>query len=332
LVVLYPEDRVASTIRQTIVVPLAVGTIAAVALAITVTLLARRVVRPIEQLQKRALAVADGDFRRLPLPERNDEIRDLSRSFDDMAARLADYAQQVRQNERLRTLGQLGGALAHQLRNFATGARMALDLHVRHCPTAADDESLGVVRRQLTLMESYLSRFLHLGQPRQLQHAALRLDEVAAEVVALLSPLAQHAAVELTYHRPSEPVGLSGDADALQQLLTNLATNAIEAARARPEGQRKVVVEFTGGESGFVNCLVRDTGLGPAPAVAERVFEPFVTEKPDGTGLGLAMARQIAAEHGGTLEWQRAGAWTTFLLRLPVAQLEDAHGSLACRR
>ena len=330
--VLSPADQRWAAHRQVILAPLVVGACAVIVVAIVVMVLARRVVRPIQTLRGRALAISAGDFQQQPLPERNDEIRDLAQSINEMAQRLERYAEQVRQNERLRTLGQLGGGLAHQLRNFATGARMALDLHRRQCNVDGQDESLLVAGRQLKLMESYLQRFLRLGQSRPVTRQTTSWQAIVEDVLPLVQPTASHAKVQFTVNQPDAPVEILGDCDALQQMLTNLLLNAIEAARLNPQGERRVVVEVASTTDGQALLTVKDSGCGPASDVEPRMFEPFVTEKPDGTGLGLSMAREIAVEHGGTIHWQRDATMTSFVVQLPISHREEQHGSIACCR
>ena len=115
LLVLFPEERWRSPGRQALVVPLGVGAVAVLAAVLVTTLLARRFVLPIQQLRRQAASVAQGDFGEVPLTPRDDEIRDLTISLNQMAEQLARYEDQVRRNERLRTLGQLGGGIAHQI-------------------------------------------------------------------------------------------------------------------------------------------------------------------------------------------------------------------------
>ena len=104
-----------------------------------------------------------------------------------------------------------------------------------------------------------------------------------------------------------------GDADQLAQLFLNVLGNAVEAAG--PGGRVRITMTPTPQSA---RIEVRDNGPGPPPSVAERLFEPFVTGKPDGVGLGLAAARHAAIAHGGKLSWRREDGWTCFVIELPV--------------
>lgn len=324
LIVLYPEERWAVARRQVIYPPLVAGGIAAVLAVAIAALLARRVVQPLEALQRKAAAIERGDFSPMPLAARNDEIQDLARSINRMVERLARYEADVRQNERLRTLGQLGAGIAHQLRNAATGARLALDLHRQECPLEPACESLEVAGRQFTVMENYLKRFLTLGRRESGQFEKIDLAALVNDVLPLVRPACGHARVELRFERPDAPAVVSGNQQSLTQLLINLLTNAIEAAAAHPSPRPAgpsigaVQVEISTDGNGCAECRIGDTGEGPSPAVAATLFEPFVSDKPDGTGLGLAVVRQIADEHGANLSWNRAAGMTWFVVAFPA--------------
>jgi signal transduction histidine kinase len=281
--------------------------------------LAARVTRPINKLQSQVARIAEGDFQPLPVPERNDEIRDLAAAINRMAQMLARYEDQVRRAERLRTLGQLGGGIAHQMRNAATGCRMALDLHRRDCPPGIDFESLDVAGRQLTLMEKYLQRFLTLGRASARQHAPVDLAALVESVLPLVRPSAQHVGVELEFSPPPESLVVQGDAESLEQLLVNLLLNGVEAAASNPKvGRPAVRVCLSRGDGSRIQLEVRDTGPGPATTIGTDIFEPLVTEKPDGTGLGLSVAREITQQHGGHIRWERSGMETCFIVELGV--------------
>ncbi len=328
MVVLYPEDRWVAMRNQLMIGPLVVGLIGIVVLSVAVTLAARRVVAPLEGLRKCAMVIAEGNFAPISLPNRNDEVRDLTVALNAMAEQLSQYEITVRQNERLRTLGQIGGGLAHQLRNAATGARMALDLHARSCPSNREDPSVGIAVRQLMLMEVTIQRILTLGQPRRWARDSVCLSSLVAETVELLSPAFQHADVALGFVAPNEALIVSGDTKALEQVTWNLLFNALEAVQ-QTIGDRDVSVTLEHGPSDIVRFVVEDSGCGPADAMTDRLFEPFATDKPDGTGLGLAVVKTIVEEHSGTLEWQRVDRRTRFIVELPLIEVGDLHGTPA---
>ena len=169
------------------------------------------------------------------MSRRDDEIRDLALSINRMTETLGRYEQSVRQNERLRTLGQLGAGMAHQLRNSATGAWMAVELHQRQCPAGPESRSLEVALGQLRLMESYLQRFLTLGRPSAGVREPVALEPLVRDVLGLVGPAGAHAKIELSFESCPEPLAVLGDAEALRQVLVNLILNAIEAASRQPK-------------------------------------------------------------------------------------------------
>src|SRR5439155_5097314 len=118
----------------------------------------------VRDLEHRTRLIAGGDFRPLPLPMADDELTDLCKSVNDMARRLAEFQEASQLNERLRVLGQFSGGLAHQLRNAAAGAKLAVELFLAENP-GADPEPLRVALRQLARIESNLRQFLDLGKP-----------------------------------------------------------------------------------------------------------------------------------------------------------------------
>jgi signal transduction histidine kinase len=333
--ILFPEENYQALVRQGFVPPLIVGGVA-LALAIVLgAVMAAHVTRPIGRLRRHVQQISQGNFQPLALPARNDELRDLASAVNHMAGMLAKYEGQVRRNEKLRTLGQLGGGLAHQLRNSATGCRMALDLHRRECPRRDDCENLDVAARQLTLMERYLERFLSLGSGQPRPPARLDLADLLKSAVALVRPAAKHHGVGLEWAAPAAPLAINGDPAELEQVFVNLLINALEAAvgaasRAAPAAPPNVAVE-TMTDRGSVLIEVSDNGPGPAPGVRDSLFEPLVTDKADGTGLGLAVAREIVERHAGRIAWQRCGERTCFQVRLPLAETRDETGC-ECKR
>ena len=143
------------------------------------------------------------------------------------------------------------------------------------------------------------------------------MGPLVADVLSLVRPSYVHAGIELEYVPPPGPLVVQGDREALRQLVTNLLINAAEAAVAGPRRPPRVCVGF-GGDGGKGSLWVRDSGPGPDPAVRDRLFESLATTKPDGAGLGLFVARQIADRHKGRLHWRRDGETTDFCFEFPL--------------
>jgi signal transduction histidine kinase len=272
-------------------------------------------------LHRRTRLIAAGDFSPMPLPDRDDEIRDLTRSVNDMAQRLAQFQQTVRRTERLRLLDQVSGGLAHQLRNGLTGARLAVQLFMQENPDNQGNDALEVALRQLRLLESQLQRFLELGHSGQLEKTPCSLADLVDEAVSLLGPRCRHTGIELVWQTPDSPALVEADAGQLGQVIVNLLGNAIEAAG--PGGQVSIEV----GQDEIAWLEVCDSGLGPTEVIAEHLFEPFVTGKPEGVGLGLAVSRQVVEAHGGQVTWLRRAGQTCFRVELPPLEASRAsHG------
>ena len=313
LYIFYPEAQLRDALWEAIWPSLVLGgSVVLASLGLTVGL-GQRLSRRLRDLERRTRLIAAGDFSPMPLPRRDDEIRDLTRSVNEMAGRLAQFQETARRTERLRLLGQVSGGLAHQLRNGLAGARLAVQLFLRECAGKVDASALDVALRQMTLLETHLKRFLDLGRQGPARAEPCSLKTLVGQAVELLRPQCQHAGIDLRWKPPADEAAVSGDAGQMAQLILNVLGNAVEAAG--PGGSVEAAVT-TGGEEAVV-LEVRDSGPGPSPEVAERLFEPFVTGKPEGVGLGLAVARQVAEAHGGRITWWREQGRTCFRVELP---------------
>jgi signal transduction histidine kinase len=270
----------------------------------------QRLVGRIRALEKRTRQIAAGDFSPMPLPYAKDELRDLTVSVNDMAERLAKLNQAVERTERLRLTSQLASGLAHQLRNGVTGAKLSVQVYLSE-HAEEDTEALDVTLRQLNLMESNLRRFIDLGRPGSGKREACSLTRILSEVVELHRPRCKHAGIELLWDPPDYEYVIVGDAGQLADLFVNLVGNAVDALGS--SGEVSITVRRAGER---IVVEVSDSGPGPPPEVASRLFEPFVTGKPEGIGLGLAVARHAAEAHGGGIAWRREKGRTIFRVEL----------------
>ncbi|MFL5339197.1 MAG: sensor histidine kinase [Gemmataceae bacterium] len=312
LYILYPESLLNDAIWQAVRPTLVLGaTVGLAALGLTLVA-AQRLVSRVRDLERRTRQIAAGEFSPMPLPRRDDELRDLAQSVNDMAARLAQLQDAVSRSERARLLGQLSGGLAHQLRNAVTGAKLAVQLHAQSC-AGGDGEALEVAERQLSRMSADLQRFLDIGRDGG-KRVACSLPALISDAVSLLRPQCRHAHIDLRWQPPEKELWTTGDAGQLGHLVLNVVSNAVEAAG--PGGSVEVQL---GRDGSTAKLEVRDNGPGPAPEIAARLFDPFVTGKDEGIGLGLAVAKQVADAHGGRIAWRRDDGRTVFEVRLPTS-------------
>lgn len=323
--------------------------VAAVTLAVLVPVgvhATDRLGRRIGRIERHVGRIAAGDFGRTIEEEdssqhQTDEISRLLMSVNSMSLALAELRSSLAAGERQRLLGQLAAGFAHEFRNGLTGARLAIDLHRTRCQNAADDESsdesLVVARRQLDIMEEEVHGLLALGRSTEVTSGLIPLDVLLDEVRELVDPRASHAGVRLTVSSSGAGV-VSGRRESLRAAVANLALNAIEAAcetaaerDAAHPGSVQIWAEPVEQDDGrsMVSIIVEDSGIGPPAELSVSVFDPFVTGKPEGIGIGLALVKMVAEEHGGSIAFERRQGRTRFTLTLPEASLAAVEETLS---
>ena len=250
-------------------------------------------------------------------------LRDLSR--------IRALEAEVRRGERLAALGQMALALAHEIRNPLGAIRGVAQLLGDELGGASPfREHVRVVLAEIDRVNRVMEALLDLGRPLTLTFGFVNLHELLDHVTLLGEPAARAHEVQLVRrYDPSLPP-LWADADRLVQVFQNLVQNGIEAM---PGGGRLTLttrlsldtvfggrVDLGAGPRPLVEVQVTDEGEGIPPELLDRVFDPFVTTKPRGLGLGLALAHRIVEEHRGALRVQSApGKGTTFSCHLPIA-------------
>jgi signal transduction histidine kinase len=309
--VFYSQSQRRRLLSEAIWPPLWVGVAALAAASALSFWLAAKVGKPIAAVRGHFAQLAAGNYSPLDVPARDDEVRDLVVAANTLAKQLEQRDLAVRRSARSTLLGQLSGGLCHHLRNASAGAKLAVQLHRRRC--AADDgESLTVALRQLDFAEQYVQRMLTLGKPAPLKMQSLDLRDVVQDALSLVEPTFRHRGVTLRRQLPEgsfQP--LNADREQLRQLLVNLLLNAVDAAG----DAGWVRIELLELEQS-VRLSIADSGDGPPPEIRDRLFEPFVTGKPDGIGLGLAASRHIAELHGGAIRYD-GSTGTRFDVILP---------------
>ncbi len=316
LVVFYPETSLRQARREAVMPSLLLGFGSLGVMVLVSGLIAQRLSARIRRVERQVARIAAGDFHELEIGGRPDEVGELTISINRMCSQLRGMRQMIHDSERARLLAQLAAGLAHQLRNSLTGARMSIQLHARRHPASAGDETLLVALRQLELTEEQVKGLLSAGRLERRPPEICDLGQLLEEVARLVDPACQHARVTLSRERGGrgESVDVLADRSSLRVAVLNLALNAIDAAG--PGGTVRLAARQ---HIDQIADDVVDNGPGPPPEIAQTLCEPFVTSKPEGVGLGLMLAQQVAADHGGQLSWSRAGGETRFSLTFPTA-------------
>ncbi len=257
--------------------------------------LARGVLRPLEDLRVATARFASGDTAARvetgPVAE-NDELAALSLAFNRMVGLVARAEDRRVRSERLAAVGEMSASVAHELLN---------PLMVILASTAEP-----VVRAEAEHARRVVEGLLGFARPGEEAPAPVCLSAVAQRVADRFGPLADAAGVRLQVVGDAAPVLASPSA--ARQILDNLVRNAVEAS---PVGTFVEVVVEEG------RVLVLDRGAGIPPAVRQRLYEPFVTGRSQGTGLGLAVAARIARAQGGELlHEERPGGGTIAVWRV----------------
>jgi signal transduction histidine kinase len=239
----------------------------------------------------------------------------------EVCRRLQEQERDLLRAEQLAAVGQLAAGVAHEVRNPLTGIKFLIESALRMTnPVPLTGEDLRLIRQEIVRIERTVQGLLDFARmpPPDRQPHDLRV--LVAEATALARSRAERKPVETCVTLPDEPVPLSADRDQMLSLLTNLLFNAIDATPLGGRVSVRVALEPSG-----IIVEVTDTGPGIDPSVVARLFTPFVTTKPTGTGLGLTVARRVARDHGGTLtaaNGLEGGA--CFTLTLPAPEVSRA--------
>lgn len=280
-------------------------------------LYARRVLRPLKHVTARADAVASGDLSAERAIDTGDEIGELSATFEGMVQAISDARERVLAAERLAAIGKMAAHVTHEVRNPLSSIALNLELLEEEL-THADPEVkhlLRAIEQEVERLSNLSDQYLSMARRKKPEVEECDLGALVRSAVDFMKPEVARHGVELSADIPAQLPWANVDQGQIRQVLFNLVRNAREAM---PEGGR-VLIRLAR-EADVLEVRVSDNGPGVAPERIEQLFDPFFTTKDHGTGLGLAVSRQILAAHGGRLEyWPIAPHGSAFLLLLPVA-------------
>ena len=296
-------------------------------------------VQPIQSLLRGAAALGRGDLNyRVPEPRQGSELAQLAREFNRMADNLAEQRQttereaerrlklerELRDTERLATIGRLAAGVAHEIGTplNVIDARTEQLLERTDAPLPIRQRNLTIIRTQIDRITRIVRQLLNLARPYQLHRAPTAAKTLIANVIELIETDAARAQIELVVNQTEELL-FEVDSELIHQVLLNICQNGLYAT---PAGGC-LSIECNGptllkNGQHFASIIVRDNGTGIAPEHLAHLFDPFFTTKDvgNGTGLGLAVSRRIVEEHSGWITaTNNATGGAKFTVHLPLA-------------
>lgn len=330
-----PRDRLERA-AQAFWLPMATGILSTLAVGIAALWIANRMVRRLELLERQVQRIAQGDYshgvdqqsdsRTGPRDASSkDSIASLTRTINAMSQQLDKAQGEIAKAERARLINVLASGMAHQLRNSLAGALLLLQTMLKRLTNPPDEIPFAI--QQIQLAEESIRRLLTISRPgRHVEDQPMSIAEIHRQLECYIQSIVSHH--QLRWRIRCDSVDPTIDlgrivpaGSSVVSSLLNLAMNAIEAHLETSKG-----AEASSGEiSGIVECvyrfdpkdemhhwILRDDGPGPDPAIASQMFDPFVTGKREGVGLGLPTASMLAKQLGGDLQWRRSNGWTEF--------------------
>ena len=231
----------------------------------------------------------------------------------------------LHRNSRLVALGEFASAIAHEINQPLTAIATYNSTCLRLLEAGQADsaelrEAMQKCREQAKRAGAIIRRLREFLRQPAPALAEQDLNSTAIEALQAVEVNAAQAGVELKFEPAAELPRVRMDPLLIEQVLLNLVRNAIEAVQGLPQPSRRVVITTEPAGAHAVRLSVADRGAGVAAALKPKLFEAFVSDKPGGLGLGLAICRSVVESHGGTIAHEESAPGARFSFILPVAR------------
>jgi len=319
IVVMSRHENQESLVAHAIYLPIATGSVAAVAVGLIATFFATRIGNRIRRLGEHVSRIELGKSEPFVLVGPQDEIAILTEDVNRMTNQLKTSQQTLAANQRSQLINQFASGMAHQLRNTLTGARLAIQIHQQD-RTGESSEDLEIAIEQLRVAEQSIQSLLQVRTG--LEHstsAPQSVELITSQLVSLVSSKAEHRnhQVRIQIDNDAKKMMLA-DGQSILGAVLNLALNGIEAMVEPGILEIAVTRLQTSENQALCRFSISDTGPGPSEAIEGTMMDAFCTTKLEGIGIGLPMALSVATRYGGSLSWKREEILTRFSFIVPV--------------
>ncbi len=320
-------DETQQTVRRILIA----NTLSGVVLCVVGLIFVRRwVIRPVADLREATKQIAGGNFAHRVQPRSRDELGQLAREVNEMAGTIVSMQTRLIVQERLAAAGEMVTRVAHNIRNPLAGIRGLAESVIESNPR--DPDTVQCQRRIIDTIDRFEKWLRDLQQsvsPLELNLQRVRIDELVGNVVTVLRPMLVRKQVHVDVRIDPAMTDVTVDNLHFEQALVALVTNAVQASQAGQTIRVRAEPSIRNPQSAIRNaaglwCLtVEDEGPGIPPDLREKIFLPYFTTKPDGNGIGLAMASKVLKTHGGSLTVEsEPGRGSRFAAVLPGMVLE----------
>ena len=239
----------------------------------------------------------------------------------NLYARVFNSEDLLRKSERLTTLGLLSAEIAHEIRNPLTVIKLLFgSLGLQYDEADPRNKDTQIIIEKINQLEEIVSKVLSFGKAPEDLHTVWSIDELIQDTLLLVRLKMQQHRIVLNHKKTNAPIMVNASKGQLQQVFLNLIINAAEAM---PDGGTLTIysiVEKSPDEE-RIAVYFTDTGSGIPENIQEKIFESFLTDKPEGTGLGLSIVKRIMRTHHGDISVANSSSLgTTLRIEMPLAQ------------
>jgi signal transduction histidine kinase len=262
-------------------------------------LVRRWLLNPLLDLREKALLVSEGTSSVQALTSKEGEVADLSNAINAMAAKLHDLEERVDKAEKLAAIGESCAHISQNMRGMLSSIRSLAHYESSTEKVSPDAQAaFAYIIATVNKLETWVRNTISMARPAELHSAKQQLEPIIRDSLALVEPQMTEKQIEVNFEPGDDLPSVSLDRPLFEQALVSILVNAIEASAE----QGHIAIRTVGGENGSVSIRVEDEGEGMTEESKKRAFDAFFTTKNEGAGLGLTVARNIIARHGGSVE------------------------------